>query len=54
MSFEEVTVPTPDVFDSTIQTQLTNNPGALLFVYVTGKKDEHGKSWCPDCVESVC
>ncbi|XP_077578843.1 thioredoxin domain-containing protein 17 [Stigmatopora nigra] len=31
---------------------VTDRPGKIIFAYFCGDKDEHNKSWCPDCVRA--
>ncbi|KAM9811641.1 thioredoxin domain-containing protein 17 [Syngnathus typhle] len=31
---------------------VADRPGKAIFAYFCGDKDEHGKSWCPDCVRA--
>eukprot|EP00026_Physarum_polycephalum_P021626 Phypoly_transcript_24989.p1 GENE.Phypoly_transcript_24989~~Phypoly_transcript_24989.p1 ORF type:complete len:132 (+),score=22.55 Phypoly_transcript_24989:94-489(+) len=49
-----VIVPEPSAFDNILEEQVkaSTASGHPLFVYVIGKRDESGKSWCPDCVAS--
>jgi len=43
--------PNPALFDDAVKEQLAQ--GRPLLVYVIGARDEHGQSWCPDCVKGV-
>jgi len=40
----------PSLFDGALKELLAQDK--ILLVYVVGARDEHGKSWCPDCVAS--
>lgn len=54
MPQDVVVVSDPQAFDDTIAGQIQKvGEKHPIFVYVIGKRDEEGKSWCPDCVKCM-